>query len=299
MDIVAELPIVVINFNNKLDTLECIESFLSAGANSAQLIIVDNGSTDDSVEFLKARYSGSMKIIELSEARGYANGLNTGVEFCLSMEAEWFLLTSNDILVADDFMARLSEVITNSEDYKIIGPLIFYHSMPEIVWFFGSTLLPGLPLAFSRYSGKKIDPNEKRLLVPVDLVSGCMMLIHRSVWEQIGMFDTSFFMYAEEVDFFLRARLHGFKFAAAPRMRIWHKVARTMGSETDLTQYLRTRNQIWIYRKYSSKAQRVFLFIFTMVRSVLISLSDLRKGRFKGVKAIFRGFIDGWFSKGL
>jgi GT2 family glycosyltransferase len=119
------------------------------------------------------------------------------------------------------------------------------------------------------------------------------------VFEQIGILDVSLFMYAEEVDFCWRASLAGFRFACITSAHIWHKISKSSLSERPLMRYLRIRNQIYFYRRYSHGIQLLLPIIFTFIRIILIAGSDFL-GRHQDLfLPSFRGWFNGWFSKNI
>jgi GT2 family glycosyltransferase len=115
------------------------------------------------------------------------------------------------------------------------------------------------------------------------------------VFEKIGLFDATLYMYGEEVDFCWRARLAGFKFACFTAARIWHKISKSSNSTQPLSRYLRIRNQILFYRRYSPNAQLVILFIFTLLRTIRICTYDLLRWKLDLILPSVRGWLGGWF----
>ena len=293
---ISKLAIIIINYNLKNDTKECINSFLTAGADLSQIILVDNGSSDDSVQFLQYEFGPKLKIIEAGEVRGYAHGLNLGIRLAADCGFEWMLLMSNDTIVDKDFLVEFERAVTHYPDYLILGPMILYWSLPDQIWFLGNHLLKGTMIAVDPYRMKKGEEINRNLF-EVDFLNGCSMLVHRSVFERIGSLNASYFMYSEEVDFLWKARKAGIRMAAVPTSRMWHKISATMASDKPGSRYLKIRNQIWIYRLYGSIWQAAFMFFYTFFRTLAIGLTDLIKGQFNLLAPLIRGFIHGWFGR--
>lgn len=289
----TDLSIIVVNWNLKDDTLECIESLLKAGASLSQIIIVDNGSTDGSITTLRNKYQ-TLFIIDAKENLGYAAGVNLGIEYALSQDYKWFLLLNNDTLVAVNFIKEMHNGTLTCKEYSILAPIILYHSNPSTIWFLGERLIGKTLLTINSYKNHNIDQTLPQL-IPTDFTNGCAMMVSRSVFEKIGLFDATLFMYGEEVDFCWRARLAGFKFACFTAARIWHKISKSSNSTQPLSRYLRIRNQILFYRRYSPNAQLVILFIFTLLRTIRICTYDLLRWKLDLILPSVRGWLGGWF----
>ncbi len=287
----AHLQIVLINWNSRDDTLACIESLLAAGAEPHQVVLVDNGSQDGSVQALQQRFGGALHLVANPENRGYVLASNQGIQFALDQGAAWILLMNNDTLVAADFFAPLLQAIATQPQYAILAPLIYYHSQPQRIWYVGDRLVPGTLLTWSRYKNRTA--GQLPAILPVDFISGCAMLVRRDVYEQVGLFDPALEMYGEEVDFCWRARSAGYALAAVTGAHMWHKVSASANRVKPHTRYLRVRNQARFYNRYGRR-QRPFLFSFSLLKGLLMALNDLRARQPELIRPLARGLWDGW-----
>lgn len=294
----TDLSIIVVNWNLKDDTLECVESLLKAGASQSQIIIVDNGSTDGSIIALRNHYQNSIFIIDAKENLGYAAAANLGIEYALSQDYKWFLLLNNDTLVAVDFIKEMHNAALTSKGYSILAPIILYYSNPSTIWFLGARLIGNTLLTINSYKNRTIDQTLPPL-IPTDFTNGCAMMVNRTVFEKIGLFDASFFMYGEEVDFCWRAKLAGFRFACFTSARIWHKISKSSQCIHPQASYLRIRNQIYFYRRYSQGIQKFVYFVFTLFRTIRICSIDLFKWQNYLILPSIHGWLDGWFHRSI
>lgn len=292
---IQDLFIVIINLNGKEDTADCIESFIKVEARINQMIIVDNGSSDDSVEHLRMQFGLDLDIVALQENLGFAEGSNCGIRRALERGAQWILLMNNDTVVAPDFLVELGTAIKKAgTEYRLFSPLIFYYNPSDVIWSITTNLIPGTMISYDPYKGKRLSDIRLPEILPADFIHGCSLLTHRSVFEKIGMFDGRLFIYNEEVDLSWRARRAGFKLAIATKAHMWHKVSAVMGKQKPRTRYLQTRNQIWVYRRYSNSIQRPIMFLFTVFRTIRLAFSDLLRGQGKLLPYLWRGFVEGW-----
>lgn len=289
------ITFVIINWNLKQDTADCIESLITAGAKKEDIIVVDNGSTDESVTFLKEKYGPALTVLALKENMGFAKGSNAGIQYAMDNGAFWIFLMNNDTVVAPDFVEHLQNAIGQGKNkYMLYNPLILYFSEPDIIWYLSDLLIPGTMIGRNPYFKKNVKNYTFPDLLPSDFVNGCGMLVHREVYEKAGMMDTSLFIYHEEVDFCWRARRAGFNIASAPKARMWHKISSIMGKQKPKTRYLQTRNQIWVYRRYSKGLLTVLMFAFTLFRFMRLVVTDIRMKQLNLFPYMWQGFWEGW-----
>lgn len=290
-----KISIVIVSYNLKEDTAACIDSLYAAGASLDQIIIVDNASTDGSISYLREKIGPLLKLIISGENKGYASGVNLGVQAALAEGTDWVLIMNNDTHVASDFIQQMTwaiEIAGNT--YALFGPLILFHDFPQKVWYFGDKRVPGTLFTYNPYYMKPF-PADTPVVMPVDFLNGCAMLIRRSVFERIGLFDDSIFMYSEEVDFCWRARQAGFKMAGIASARMWHKVSASAKRVPEKSLIQRTRNQILFYRRYASWAQMPVMFLLSSLRNLGFMLKYLVNGLPGLSLAVMQGWKDGWF----
>lgn len=289
----SNLVIAIPCFNLKEDTLACIRSLLRAGANLGQIVVVDNGSTDGTAEALAAEFGPPLSLIANPENLGVAEAFSQGLSAAMQRGADWALILNNDTEAAEDFFIQIDQVLAQDLPYRIYAPAILYHSDPQTVWHLGASRLPGTLIWRNRYAGQRYNPAWPAVL-PVDSISGCAMLIHRQVYERIGLFDQRLFAYWEEVDFCWRASQAGFTQAVIPHARLWHKIARTAGREPTRRRYLRVRNQLHFYRTYARGPQRALMYLFMALKTLPGLLIDRATGRAALSQATWNGLRDGW-----
>jgi hypothetical protein len=284
---------VIVNWNSATDTLECVQSLRAAGAELSQILVVDNGSSDDSVQALTAEFGPELLQIENDKNLGFAAGSNLGIRDGLARAVEWILLINNDTVVHPDFLSALHRAA--QADFDVLGPMIYFFDAPDTIWYLADTSRFAGLVTTNPYVGRKaaelsIPPGP----FPIEFICGTAMLVRSAVFEQVGLLDESLFMYAEEVDFTLRARAAGFRFGAEPRARMWHRVSVSADRVAAQSRYLRIRNQIWIYRRHSKGWITLMLLGFTTARTLAMLTMDLLRGRLSLVRSAGRGWVHGW-----
>jgi len=283
----SKVFIIIPNWNLKDDTIICVRSVLAGSYAQQRVVVVDNGSSDGSVEALSEHFGEAIDLIVSCENIGFAAAVNLGIRYALSQGADWVLILNNDTTVAPDMLEQLMAVATSRPDIGILGPAIFYYNQPDRVWHLGDRHPSWSPIPF-RISANILQ-TEKGIL-PVNYVTGCGMLIRREVFQTIGMFDEGYFMYYEDADFCRRAEQAGFSIACVPAARMWHKVSGSTRGDISYQLYLKTRSRVRFYRRHYSLVSLGYL-ILNILCSILI---EAFKGNKKTVRAYIKGFYHGW-----
>jgi GT2 family glycosyltransferase len=293
---ISSWSVVILNWNRSNDTIECIQSLERAGLSPTQIILVDNGSTDNSLDHFSQVLNTSMiKLLSLSKNLGFAGGVNRGIHAALANGAEWILLINNDTAVDLNFFQKLEEAVTEQPMWRIIAPLILHADEPDRIWSMGDRCIRPTTLTYRLFSRQPI-PRHLPKYVEVDSLNACAVLIHKDVFAKIGFFDESYFMYAEDADFCWRARRAGFQLGVATQARMWHKVARSTHPHHPQRRYWRIFNQILFYRRREHLLFLPFIFLFTLVRVVFLTIDDILQGHLAVTQSSWHGWIDGWFS---
>jgi GT2 family glycosyltransferase len=281
-----DIAIVVLNWNRKGETLDCLASLEKADLGGASVIVVDNGSHDGSVEAFRERFP-SVRIVALPRNEGFAGGNNAGMRAGLESGAKAIYLLNNDTFVAPDFLHALLWIANGHERVGAISSVALRADKPDlldaafldvyfghgIVWHYGVNALPGE--GFDQ-------PRE------IDAGIGCGMLFLGDALREIGLLDESYFAYHEEVDWCFRARKAGFRIFYQPYSRIWHYGSRSTDvvrrdrpklvapedadqlpnpvplSWSPVRSYLGARNAVRFIKKHANREQKRFFWRSTL-----------------------------------
>lgn len=291
--------IVVLNWNGALDTLGCISSLKNIDYPYYEIVVVDNGSTDDSVKRIRREHP-DIKIIEVGKNLGYTIGNNIGIKYAIDKFAEYVLVLNNDTLVRPDFLKKLIDKTAEHEDYTIFSPQIRLYPKKDFLWYAGGRIF--WPAASTQLfcRNKKLSSSSIKKPTEVNFVTGSAMLVRAEVFKKIGGFDGKFFCYFEETDWQARAMKKGFKIMYIPESIIYHKVARASGGEGNpKMQYYFFRNNLLFARKNLPPVFWITfvpfyilrLFIYELIRA-MIDVILLKPGRFLGWLYALRGTFD-------
>ena len=284
--------IIILNWNGKKDTLECLSSLKKIYYKNYKIVLVDNGSKDDSVKEIKKNFP-SVEIIKNKKNLGFSEGNNVGIRYALKNEADYVLLLNNDTIVYKDFLKKMIGEAEKNEQIGIIGPKIYYYSKPKILWFSGGMINYKKGL-FTHIGQNKKDSKEYSHLGNVDYITGCAMLIKKSVIKSIGLLDPKYFAYFEDIDYCIRAKKAGYGIRLVPEAKIKHKVSSSSGGEENpLKTYYKNRNILLFMKKHSPR-KAIFSFFLHFFKDKAIEIAILTiKRKTACIKAILRGIYDG------
>lgn len=283
-----EVAIIILNWNNYDDTATCLDSIANLHYQNYRVILVDNGSTDGSNKRLKEEYAGrGYTFLENNRNLGFAHGNNRGIELARSDQADYVLLLNNDTVVTSDFLGELVETAEESPEIGIVGPKVLNRSDGQVqsTGFRQSELFP-----FYKRDG----PTDRKWRC--DYVHGCSVLISEEVFESIGLLDEDYFLYVEERDFYMRAKLAGFDIVMNPDAIIYHEgMGSTSGTLTEIAAYWKVRN---LFRCWRKNLPPYFLLTFVPYMTIFtiyhLRLYELPKERYQSIiQAILKAWVAG------
>jgi GT2 family glycosyltransferase len=253
-----KVAIILLNWNRADLTIECVRSLKAIDYPDHELIIVDNASTDGSADALKSRCP-DVRLLVNNRNLGFAGGNNVGIRYAMGQKADYVLLLNNDTEADPRFLSELVAAAEADPKIGIAGSKIYYFSEPKRLWYAGGKV--NLWKGDTHHVGEnEVDAGQYDGPGDTDYVSGCAMLIRRSVLEEIGLLDERMFLYYEDSDYCMRARRHGFRVVYVPSSVVWHKVSSTTGRVKDLQLFYGTRNML-IFEKRNAGLLRLIVFM--------------------------------------
>ena len=222
------VSIVIVSYNTEQMVLECLNSLLAyIRGYYAEIIVVDNNSSDGTVNMLR-NYYPSILLIENNKNLGFAAANNQGLRVC---RGRFILLLNSDTVILSDVVNKSIEYLANNQDVGAMGCRVLNSDGTVQATCFGYPTLFRLlcmTLAVDRISGLSI--LDKYLLRSwqrdgereVEVITGCYLMIRREVLNQVGLLDESFFFFGEETDWCLRMRRAGWRLNFAPVGEIIH-----------------------------------------------------------------------------
>jgi len=281
---------VVLNWNQPEDTLICLESLVRQEEIHQKLLVVDNASTDDSVQRIQGRFP-QVEILVNPSNLGFGKGFNRGVNHAFSVGADYAFIANNDTFLEPHTISTLLRHMTRG--VGLLTPAIYYASQPEVIWSLGGRT-NRWNLEVIEHDRGEPDPGNWPDVLERDFVTGCCMLIPRVTFEKVGLFDDLFQMYYEDSDLSFRVRRAGLRILVVPGAKMWHKVAQSSGgSDSPNERYWMARSSILFFRKHARGIQWPVIIFWRIGSTIRTTLHLSMRRNWKSLAAYWRGLRDG------
>ena len=254
----ATVGVVICNYNKEQDVLACIQSVLENRYTDYHLYVVDNASTDRSVELIKDSFKNvspdRLTLLVNSENLGGSGGFNTGLRACLAAGHPYLMCVDNDALLDENCIKALKDFLQEHDNVGIAAAKIYHTSMPDIVQQFGSYIDWDNYCVDSTYLNHPED-NSMPEVVYSDAVPACALMIKRSVVDRIGIMPEENFLYWDDTEWCIRCKEAGFAVASVASAQALH----AMGARKEVTNtfptYYAWRNQLVFFLNHLKESQ--------------------------------------------
>jgi GT2 family glycosyltransferase len=261
----------------------CLRSLNVQKSRFLDIVVVDNGSTDDSVEMIKREFP-AITLAENKTNLGFAEGTNVGIRNALTRNCEYVFLLNNDAKIDVETVTILMKCVDQSD--SDVG-----------IW--GVRVVENLQAGSKGWYARK----RQRKAIQMGLVSGevsrvfgCGMLVRTDVFKKIGLFDPTYFAYFEDADLCYRAKKAGFKIYYCAEAKIEHVPASSSGgfsADSRLRAYFIGRNQVRFWRKFGTFKYSCFLLVLLPSKIVLTLLSFFVRPQPTAAFAKIIGYLEG------
>lgn len=285
------VSIIILNWNGYEDTVHCLESLLTISYPNYNVVVVDNGSMSNEAEKLQKKFGKYIYAQRLETNQGFTGGCNWGINFAKKFSPEYFLLLNNDTEVTRNFLDELVKVTEENKRIGLASPIIYDFTQRTKIVFSGGNI----NWLLAKFVHKTDLPDSTRI---EKFITGCSMLIKKSVIEQIGLLDESFFAYFEDVAYCLKSGKNGYSCACAPQSKIYHKVSATSSKNNLLRTYLMSRNRILFVNSYTNSLFKAYFFLFNVLKLLFTLFYFTVSPQSKRAITYWKGFLDGNFAKG-
>ncbi len=253
----SKVACIILNWNGWRDTVECLDALKDCTYPQLTVIVVDNGSSDDSVARIRAAHPDVL-LLESGSNLGFAGGNNIGIRYGLAHGADYLWLLNNDTKPAPDALSALVAKALTDEHIGAVASICYYADSPSTVQAWAGSRV-NLWIGYGRITTQ---PHSDDWF---DTLNGTSMLVARIALEDVGLLDQSFFLYWEDTEFCLRLRKKGWRIAAAPNSRVLHKVNASTGGNGLILDRHHTASGLRILQLHSP-APRLASFLFLTLR---------------------------------
>lgn len=282
----------MLNYNGK-DWLNKFLPLLLDRSLGVRLVVVDNASSDGSVSFVREHFP-QISVISFEENYGFARGYN---EACKRIKADTYGFINNDIEPSEGWLSSLLEILEHRSDIAVIQPKICDYKNRLFFEYAGGAggYLDALGYAYCRgrvFSTLEKDAGQYSFTDDLHWASGSCFFIRRSVFEEVGGFDTTFFMHQEEIDLCWRLRSRGYKIACDTHSRVFHVGGGTLSYDSYRKVYYNFRNSLWMMAKNIPLSRLVPILFVRLVLDGISGVLFLKRGQFRSVGAIIAAHYD-------
>jgi GT2 family glycosyltransferase len=316
-DATCSIGTVVVNWNNPSDTVDCLESLHVASPRPPRVVVVDNGSVDDSprriaqwaagrgisCEFIRgldettALEAGAtspwLTIASVGKNLGFAGGNNVGLALLYAdATLKNFLLLNNDAVVAPNYFQEMRAALQTTPSAGLTIGTIYQLPDRERVWYAGGRMLPLRALV-----AHNVDLPVRSEPARTEFITGCAMVIGRDALDRVGLLAECYFPgYMEDAEYSLRVSRSGLDLIYAPRALVYHKVGATFGarSTSPATAYFQTRHRLFFARRNLHGASLLVALIYMATTKPARALVDVLCGRLRVGWATLRGTVAGF-----
>lgn len=277
------VSVVIPNYNGEKYIKKCLDSLLNQSLEPDEIIIVDNKSTDGSLELINSEFRDNVYIISLEKNTGFSVAVNEGIR---ASNSEFVALLNNDTELDKDWLKELYAVIQkDSSIFSCCSKMIRYDNR-NIIDDAGDEYSI-LGWSFKRGDGRTIDKYNKT----EEVFSSCAgaAIYRKSIINKIGYFDEKFFAYLEDMDISYRARSFGYKNYYAHKAKVYHIGSATSGGRHNSFKVrLAARNNIFLIYKNMPIIQLIingpFILLGMLIKAIYFTFKGLGKSYILGIK---------------
>lgn len=243
LSLTPRISIIIVNWNGLALLKECLQSLATQSFQDFEIILVDNGSSDGSVEWVRMNCP-NVRLLCLEANVGYSAGNNAGVKIA---HGQYIVLLNNDTKVERDWLNALYVRIASDDNIAACDSKVLFCERPNAIWAAGGIYAVAGSVQ-SRWSGETDGP-DKQSAADVFIAVACAAIYRRAVIDRIGFFDEDFFAGYEDVDWSFRAHLAGYRIMNEPAAIVYHKVSATHIHNSSIFVYNSQKNVSMTFMK--------------------------------------------------
>ncbi|QNL48442.1 glycosyltransferase family 2 protein [Olivibacter sp. SDN3] len=289
---IKKVAIVILNWNGKSYLEKFLPSICSSNYSNLEIVVGDNGSTDDSVRFLAHNYP-QIKQIKTGVNLGYAAGYNYVLN---RVDADYFILLNSDVEVSRDWIKPVIKMMESDPAIAAVQPKILSYRQPEEFEHAGAAGgyidKFGYPFCAGRIlDSTETDHGQYDVSREIFWATGAAFFIRRDAWQEMHGLDNDFFAHMEEIDLCWRLKAAGYKIWYCAQSTVYHVGGGTLNKENPYKTYLNFRNSLYMLQKNLSLISALFVICLRLWLDLLALIRFLYEGKRKDALAVNKAHI--------
>ncbi len=287
------VKIVILNWNGAVHLRRFLSGVVAAAPEGVQVVVADNGSTDESIALLEADFP-SVGLIRLDRNYGFAEGYNRALA---QLEADCFVLLNSDVETPVGWLEPLIAIMEHHPDVAAVAPKLRALTTPDrfeyagaaggYIDYLGYPFCRGRILQTTERDGGQYDDARD-----VFWVSGASFCCRADVFRSLGGFDARFFAHMEEIDLCWRMQLAGYRVRIVPQSTVYHLGGGTLTPDSPQKIYYNHRNNLAMLVKCASSLQWTLVIALRPALDLLAACTYLMQGKWGAFRAVFRAYRD-------
>jgi GT2 family glycosyltransferase len=298
-----KVAVVILNWNGLKFLQQFLPSVLQSTWPNLQVVVGDNGSTDGSVEFLKATYANEVTVLQNDQNYGYTGGYNRVIS---QVDADYYILLNSDIEVTPGWIEPVIAQMEGDSSIAAAAPKIKSYDLKNYFEHAGAAggFIDKLGYPFCRgrlFYEVEEDLGQYDESGEIFWASGAALFIRSNCWREVDGFDERFFAHMEEIDLCWRLKNMGYKIMYCAQSTVYHVGGGTLNTENPFKTYLNFRNNLWLIKKNMPAMRSTYVIGLRMWLDLLALLRFVGEGKRKDAWAVSKAhqsFMISLFRKG-
>jgi len=285
--------VLILSYNGKYLLEDALNSYLKNDYNNYEILVIDNGSSDGTVEYVKNNYD-SVIVKRLEKNQGYSGGFNFGLNIAFNeMDADYALITNNDVIADKNIISELVKVARTDAKIGFTTGKVYYNEKKDMLQTVGMKYDP-VRLNGGHIGIKEIDKGQYDEVCERYFADDVFTMVNKDLYKEIGGYDTEFVLQAEQFDWQMRAKEKGYRIMYTPFAKLWHKESMTIGKHSSIKLFYDARNPMIVLMKYAdAKVFKKYFWLHFWSDTFRTSLVNIKNLNIKIGFSIWGGFFSG------
>ncbi|MDP2336800.1 MAG: glycosyltransferase family 2 protein [Bacteroidota bacterium] len=293
-----KIAIVILNWNGVKLLQQFLPSVIEFSKNnSTEIVVADNGSTDDSLSLLRKEFP-TVKILDLKRNFGFARGYNEALK---QIDADYFVILNSDVEVTSGWLESPIRLMEADQTIAAVQPKILsYHQKTHFEYAGaagGFIDRFGYPFCRGRiFNEVEADTGQYDQTTDIFWATGACMFVRGRLFHEVGGFDGDFWAHMEEIDLCWRLKNRGYRVVYSPKSAVFHVGGGTLSYDNPQKLFLNFRNNLWLLYKNLPGNQLFYLLFIRMVLDALAAFKLLTEFNVNGIRSVLKAHTQFWIS---